>query len=220
MKCTNCGYEGNKPHQKKCALCGEPLEEECSSVEQCIPVNDQPTVPTEASADHNYETKQPCPGCGALLPEDIKFCPECGHNLNNAKPDEVSTTASVADNSGQNSRQARFWGNKTANNNPSDEMTSSGSQVQREIVPEPAPQSEEEPLHYEEPIRSFSEEDEEQINKVYDYDEEEKSASDIEEPVPDIEPTSKPSQGTSWLLPLLAAILSLVAGAMLYMLTK
>ena len=212
MKCPHCGYEGNKPHQKKCALCGEPLEEGNTPVEQPAQMNEQPASPAEVTGTEPLSKQQPCPKCGTLLPEGTKFCPNCGHDM--SKPVEEEQPSSHTEEPKQeSSRQSRFWGKKDSSTPPRVEEP----QTAPESVPSEEPQPVGEPHHDEDPYVP-SIDDEEQMNVSYDYDDEESKPSLSDGIV--IEPTPAPSQGTSWLLPLIAAILSLAAGAALYVLTQ
>ena len=62
MKCSFCGSE-NPQDAVKCAVCGSPL----SAAQSAAPAESRSHVR--------------CPGCGATLSADVRFCPQCGTGI-------------------------------------------------------------------------------------------------------------------------------------------
>ena len=116
MKCPKCGYEGNKPHQKRCLICdaplipGQPTQEEAPT-EETAETSASPLVEADPVPTHNIEettesvlTEAPrppvgnfarqipqhleCPRCHSQVPLNVKFCPQCGCNMLQPKDTE------------------------------------------------------------------------------------------------------------------------------------
>lgn len=77
MKCNICGYEGNKPTDKKCRSCGMPLTAKAPEEPA-----QAPSAPTAAE----QESKRPCPKCGEQVPLSVNYCPHCGQDMNKPYP--------------------------------------------------------------------------------------------------------------------------------------
>ena len=108
--CPDCGKE--VPQAKFCKNCGARLpeveeatqivnEDVNSVVEEVKPVVVEETIPVSASEVTEEEVKQEetrnnirfCPNCGYELNGEFKFCPDCGANLTN--PSGTTQTTSV-----------------------------------------------------------------------------------------------------------------------------
>ena len=97
MKCSNCGYEFEKPSQKTCPLCGH-------KVTRISLVTDEESIPQEQTSNDFIEAEavssidaspsvsptvktEPapvtleCPICHTKVSEDTNFCPHCGHDM-------------------------------------------------------------------------------------------------------------------------------------------
>lgn len=94
--CPSC--HGSIPVEAEfCPLCGQPVrdvsqdvvEDEIAPVdeshgEETVPEEaEEPFVPELAETEAQLETEEPvadrlCPGCGASVPPEAEFCPECG----------------------------------------------------------------------------------------------------------------------------------------------
>lgn len=102
MKCSNCGFEIERPNKKKCPLCGHKItpmdiapdgggtSQDATSalistdeIEGDVMQHEPPIV--------QQEPEMPmvkCPICGSMVHEGTNFCPYCGHNMHAATPVE------------------------------------------------------------------------------------------------------------------------------------
>ena len=85
MKCKICGYEIEKPNQRKCPCCGQvlELEETVQQPEQITPhIEEQKEIePDDAQINKNEpQISGTCPMCNTLL-HGGNFCPNCGYDI-------------------------------------------------------------------------------------------------------------------------------------------
>lgn len=100
MQCPNCGYEIEKPNQKKCPCCGHKIYHEEQHI-QHVPEPVQTDLPSQTasvgaavaaavSLSQEPKPKPPvvpepimveCPRCRTRIPEENNFCPRCGKNM-------------------------------------------------------------------------------------------------------------------------------------------
>lgn len=85
MKCKICGYEIEKPNQRKCPCCGQilELEETVQQPEKITP--DMEEQQEKESNDANVNQSEPqvsgtCPMCNTLI-HGGNFCPNCGYDM-------------------------------------------------------------------------------------------------------------------------------------------
>ncbi len=217
MKCSNCGYEIDKPNLKTCPLCGYKIVRKVQ-VETPLPEIAEPkigTLPSDQTVVANVDQsssiqkdepkmtpQEPvspltveCPGCHLRIPVDSNFCPHCGYDMHspqedNNKPEETSE--------------------------PQEEPI---QQPEPEIEPEPVYINEEEP---EEQTPTSTPENyrvEEDVDEYiengsyqpYPDEEEDKKDDDIDD-----DNTQDKTSSNSWIIITVVAILSVAIGAILY----
>jgi len=186
MKCANCGFEGNKPNQKTCTLCGEPLIDQVEKPEV------KPELPTPVDETPNSEEHlRPTPEQEQL----VHFEPAQEELVPAFEPEPLVEEAPV-----------ELKGKRVSAPPLSDQpLTGSGD--------EPTPAFD--------PIAN---------EMVYNYEDDNPpvhgdtgGSSSLASDTPyDAEPAppSSTTGGASWLLYLLATIVSLAAGVGLYMATN
>ena len=85
MKCKICGYEIEKPNQRKCPCCGQVLELE-EAVQQPEPITPEIEEQEEKESNEAHinqngpQISGTCPMCNTLL-HGGNFCPNCGYDM-------------------------------------------------------------------------------------------------------------------------------------------
>ena len=87
MKCPVCGFDGNKPHQKHCSLCGNSLAEK-------IPQQPEPADPV-ANNEEPVSDTPPTPSASSPTPEPVKV--ETDTTASPPKPTPVTPSSPTAD---------------------------------------------------------------------------------------------------------------------------
>lgn len=98
MKCPNCSYEIENVNARKCPSCGARIarkaKEQIHEEEQS---NDNKTevMPPQKQDTPMQETelaKMFCPSCGNAITDDANFCPHCGYEVRSVLDDSPQQT--------------------------------------------------------------------------------------------------------------------------------
>ena len=217
MKCSNCGYEIDKPNLKTCPLCGYKIVRKVQ-VETPSPDTTEPKIETlpldqtvVANVDPSFsiQKEEPkitpqepvapltveCPGCHLRIPVESNFCPHCGYNMyskqdDNSKPEETFEPQT------EPIQQSEL------------EIESEPIYIDKEDPDEQLVPSTPENYRVEEDADEYIENGSYQ---PYPDEEKEKQEDDIED-----ENTHDGSTSTSWITITIVAIISVLLGAVLY----
>lgn len=213
MKCPHCDYIIDKPNRKTCPCCGAPITAEGSTqIDEVYPPEPhyEPghTDPPRPEPLHPEEPQQLCPRCDTPLPEGFNFCPKCGYNVRepeaNTFSDEIPTARISSDFRTQ--PEPEHYHPEPEHYEPEPQHYESEPE---HYEPEPEPQVEEpEPVYNDD-----NDEDNPVMGGYYPYPGEEPTA-DTGVDVPKSPATGSSS---SWLVIVIASIVSLLLGVLLYL---
>ena len=196
MKCPDCGYDIEKPNQKTCPCCGASIKtitaQPAEEVEQPEPSEQesaQPEPPLQ-EVPPSVEPQQVCPRCKKAVPDGFNFCPHCGYDMR-----EPAESAPVEE----------------------PEIKPGPHRYEPQYTPyQPEPEHyEPEPEHYQPENNDYEvvEEENPEMGGYYPYPGEEPTA-DTGVDVPESPATASSS---SWLVIVISSIVSLLLGALLYL---
>ena len=208
MKCPNCGYELEKPNLKNCPVCGHKIKRDrdvgtpvattsplvSSTIESDVYTSEHPRTPEQVIHPVMVE----CPLCRTLIPEENNFCPRCGYNMRQHEDselqEEIATETPSIDDSPLTFGEQMEW-----NNEPQTDDEEDAEEEKQPAMPLPDNRRDE---NLEEYIDNGSYQPDQEEEEILD------STSQVEEA-----PAS-----TSWITIILAAIISVLFGALLYIL--
>ena len=107
MECPNCGYEIEKPNPKKWPVCGhklshkEQIDKASDATQESLSEIDTTDVSQSIPQDYTpvQHTPEPemieCPRCNTLISVDNNFCPRCGYNMRVPEDNDRSQDATT-----------------------------------------------------------------------------------------------------------------------------
>lgn len=225
MKCPDCGYDIEKPNQKTCPCCGASLKiiiaQPAEEVEQPESSEQEPAQPEPPLQEvpPSVEPQQVCPRCKKAVPDGFNFCPHCGYDMRepaeSAPVEEVPLATLSA--SQAVSQEAQRYEPEPLVKETEPEIKPGPHRYEPQYTPyQPEPEHyEPEPEHYQPENNDYKEVEEEnpEMGGYYPYPGEEPTA-DTGVDVPESPATGSSS---SWLVIAIASIVSLLLGALLYL---
>ena len=230
MKCANCGYEIDKPNRRTCPCCGQPVEIKQEVTEEQVETPDdseeealeEPQEPSSGPVedeDAKSSLTQECPRCHSTISTDDNFCPKCGFNVNQ---DEDVTVVELNTVQPLQPKQEAVSETEYEPERPPKVETQQPSK----IVPPPLPNTVQEPthkkttlpplpienhVHREMPPEPLTAQDE-SLDPYNGYD----SAPVVDDGQGDYTSSSSSSSSFTWLAVLIACVVSILIGVLLY----